>query len=57
MNRQDFELPTVWSPGLTTEPYAPLERALEELVKDDQWIGDFIKRLNHAIDDVVRQKH
>ena len=32
----------------------PLERALEELVQEDQW--DFIKRLNCAIADVVRKK-
>jgi hypothetical protein len=34
----------------------PLERALEELVQEDQWIDDFIKRLNCAIADVVRKK-
>ena len=33
-----------------------MERALEELVQEDQWSDDFIKRLNHAIADIVREK-
>jgi len=26
------------------------------MVKEDQWIDDFIKRLNYTIEDVVRKK-
>lgn len=33
-----------------------LDRALEDMVKEDQWIDDFIKRLNYTIEDVVRKK-
>jgi hypothetical protein len=40
----------------STKQSEPLERALEELVQEDQWIDDFIKRLNCAIADVVRKQ-
>jgi hypothetical protein len=33
-----------------------LERALGDLMKQDQWIDDFIKRLNHTIEDIVRKQ-
>ena len=36
--------------------HAPLDRVLEEIVKNDQWIDDFMKRLTYAIDDIVRSK-
>ena len=50
--------PTPRPPGAAgTEDHEPLDRALEELVQNDQWIDDFIERLNYAIDDVVREKH
>jgi hypothetical protein len=26
-------------------------------VQQDHWIDDFIERLNHAIDDIVRKQH
>jgi hypothetical protein len=32
-----------------------LDRALEDMVKD-QWINDFIKRLNYTIGDIVRKR-
>ena len=49
--------PPLWPPGdAGTEAHEPMERALEELVQEDQWIDDFIKRLNHAIADIVREK-
>jgi hypothetical protein len=33
-----------------------LDRALNDLMKEDQWINDFIKRLNYTIEDIVRKK-
>jgi hypothetical protein len=33
-----------------------LDPALEDLVKEDQWVADFITRLNYAIEDIVRKK-
>jgi hypothetical protein len=57
MTRQHATPPTSWPPGLAgTESPEPLDRAIEELVKDDQWIEDFIERLKYAIEDVVREK-
>ena len=37
------------------EHHEPLDRA-RELVKDDQWIVDFIKRLKYAIEDIARKQ-
>lgn len=50
--------PTLWRPPETTiaDDHAGLDPALEDLVKEDQWIADFIKRLNYAINEIVRQK-
>ena len=51
--------PTLWPPDKTIssdEDYARLTRELGDLVKEDQWIGDFIKRLNYTIADIVRKK-
>ena len=33
-----------------------LDRALEDLIKENQWVDDFIKRLNYTIEDIVRKK-
>jgi len=33
-----------------------LERALGDFMKQDQWIDDFIKRLNHTLKDIGRKK-
>jgi hypothetical protein len=33
-----------------------LKRALGDLMQQDQWIDDFIKRLNHTIEDIVRKQ-
>jgi hypothetical protein len=49
--------PTHWSP-LTIpgdEDCARLDRALEELEKEDQWINSFIKRLNYTIEEIARK--
>jgi prefoldin subunit 5 len=32
-----------------------LDRALEELEKEDQWINSFIKRFNHTIEEIARK--
>lgn len=54
MNRVEATNPT--PDGTATENHEPLDRALQELVQNDQWVGDFIKRLNGAIQDIVREK-
>jgi hypothetical protein len=33
-----------------------MDRALEDITKENQWVDDFIKRLNHTIEDIVRKK-
>jgi hypothetical protein len=33
-----------------------VDRALEELIKENQWVDDFIKRLNYTIEDIVQEK-
>ena len=33
-----------------------LDRALEDLIKENQWVDDFIKRLNYTIEDIVQEK-
>jgi hypothetical protein len=49
--------PTLWPPRLTSaEDHERLDRALKDLVKEDQWVADFIKRLNYTIEDIVRKK-
>ena len=58
MIRPQATPPALWPPGVSSaEDLEPLDRALEELVQDDQWINDFIKRLDYAIEDIVRKKH
>jgi hypothetical protein len=45
--------PTPW-PAKTTssdKDYERLDRALDDLIKQDQWIDDFIKRLNTTFED------
>ena len=32
-----------------------LDRALEDLVKENQWVSDFVKRLNYTTEDIVRK--
>jgi prefoldin subunit 5 len=32
-----------------------LDRALEQLEKEDQWINSFIKRLNHTIEEIAHK--
>ncbi len=33
-----------------------MDRALEDLIKENQWVDDFIKRLNYTTEDIVRKK-
>jgi hypothetical protein len=33
-----------------------LDRALEDIIKENQWVDDFVKRLNYTIEDIVRKK-
>ena len=49
------KLPPTLSPATRIfKDDAPPERALEET--DEQWTEEFIKRLNHAVQDTVDQK-
>jgi hypothetical protein len=49
--------PTPWARKTISsdKDYEQLDRALEDMV-EEQWIDDFIKRLNYAIEDIVRKK-
>lgn len=38
------------------EDQEPLQPALQEMVQNDQWIDDFIERLNYAVRDIVKKK-
>jgi hypothetical protein len=38
------------------EDRAGLDRATEDLIKENQWVDDFIKRLNYTIEDIVHKK-
>ena len=44
--------PTHWSPLTISndENSAGLDRALEALEQEDQWVTSFIQRLNHAVE-------
>ena len=33
-----------------------LDPALENIIKENQWVDDFVKRLNYTIEDIVRKK-
>jgi hypothetical protein len=33
-----------------------LDRALEDIIKENQWVDDFVERLNYTIEDIVRKK-
>jgi hypothetical protein len=40
---------------ISSEEDERLDRALEDLV-ENQWVNDFVKRLNYTIEDIVRKK-
>jgi hypothetical protein len=48
--------PTLWTPKAipSDKDYELLDRALKET--EDQWVNDFIKRLNYRIEDIRRKK-
>ena len=48
--------PTLWTPKAISsgKDYELLDRALKET--EDQWVNDFIKRLNYRIEDIRRKK-
>jgi hypothetical protein len=55
---QDNIPPMLWSantvPGHADHELP--ERALNELQKQDQWVNDFIERLNGAVEDLGRKR-
>jgi hypothetical protein len=42
--------------AIAEENQEPLQPALQEMVQNDQWIDDFIERLNYAVRDIVKKK-
>jgi hypothetical protein len=48
--------PTLRPPKTLSSDEDCERRALEDLIKENQWVDDFIKRLNYTIEDVVRKK-
>lgn len=44
------------SPCDARENQEPLQPALREMVQNDQWIDDFIERLNYAVRNIVKKK-
>jgi hypothetical protein len=47
---------TLWPPKtISSDEDERLDHALENLVKENQWIDDFIRRINYTIDDIVRK--
>ena len=59
MTAPERRLPTLWPPATGSGDNEPtrLDRALADaLMKQDQGIDAFIKRLNYAIEDLVGKK-
>jgi hypothetical protein len=52
------ETPTLLPPKTISsdEDCERLDPALENLIKENQWVDDFVKRLNYTIEDIVRKK-
>jgi hypothetical protein len=50
--------PMLWSPRTAPGHQGDemRDRALDELENEDQWVNDFIERLNYAIEDIGREK-
>ena len=40
---------------ISSEEDERLDRALEDLV-ENQWVNDFVKRINYTIEDIVHKK-
>jgi hypothetical protein len=54
----DTPRPTLWPPKTISsdKQYERLDRALMDLMKEDQWIDDSIKRFNTSIEGIVRKR-
>ena len=50
--------PMLWSPRTAAghQGHELLDRALDELEQEDQWVNDFIERLNDAVEEIGRKK-
>ncbi len=50
--------PSFWHPPIISSDQDGdcLERVLDDLVTEDQWVRDFMERLKIAIDEIVRKK-
>lgn len=53
MTTPEKRSPTLWPPPRIFKDYEQLERALKET--EDQWLEDFIKRLNYKVEDIDRK--
>jgi hypothetical protein len=49
---------TLWPPKTISsdEDCERRDRAREDLIEENRWIDDFVKRLNYTIEDIVRKK-
>jgi len=48
---------TLWPIPMTIDDeHERLDRALGELMREDRWVRDFVKRLNYTGDDTVRRQ-
>jgi hypothetical protein len=48
--------PTRWPIRISSDENQQLEHALENIVNDERWISDFIRRLNCAVEDMAHKK-
>ena len=48
--------PTLWPPKTILSDWDDERLARVLIETEDQWINDFIRRLNHAVEDMVRKK-
>lgn len=55
MKRPEAAAPASW-PCDARENQEPLQPALQEMVQNDQWIDDFIERLNYAVRNIIEKK-
>jgi hypothetical protein len=55
---REYTAPMPWSPRTTAghQGHELLNRALNDLEDEDQWVNDFIKRLNYAVEDLGRKQ-
>jgi hypothetical protein len=50
--------PMLWSPRTAPghQGQELLDRALDDLEQEDQWVDDFIERLNDAVEEIGHKK-